>query len=79
MVPVGYMAKRVPKRSDRFPAPHVVAVFSVSNCHDENFTDYIPYWKDNGYWLVDSPEMIRTVARENSILLAGTPLCYYEA
>jgi hypothetical protein len=79
MVPVGYMAKRVPKRSDRLQAPHVVAVFSVSNCNGENFTDYIPYWKDNGYWLFDSPEVIRTVARENSILLAGTSLGYYEA
>jgi len=79
MVSVGYMAKRVPKRSDRFQAPHVVAVFSVSNCNGENFTDYIPYWKDNGYWLFDSPEAIRIVARENSILLAGTSLCYYEA
>ena len=78
MVPVGYMAKRVPKRSDRLQAPHVVAVFSVSNCNGENFTDYIPYWKDNGYWLFDSPEVIRTVARENSILLAATSLCYYE-
>jgi hypothetical protein len=53
MVPVGYMAKRVPKRSDRLQAPHVVAVFSVSNCNGENFTDYIPYWKDNGYGLFD--------------------------
>jgi hypothetical protein len=69
MVPVGYMAKRVLNRSDRFQAPHVVAVFSVSDCNCENFTDYIPYWKQNGYWLFDSPEVIRTVARENSILL----------
>lgn len=79
MVPVGYMAKRVPKRSDRFQAPHVVAVFSVSDCNCENFTDYIPYWKHDGYWLFDSSEVIRTLARENSILLAGTSLCYYEA
>jgi hypothetical protein len=79
MVPVGYMAKRVRKRSDRFQAPHVVAVFSVSDCNCENFTDYIPYWKHNGYWLFDSQEVIRTVARENSILLAGTSLFYYEA
>jgi len=73
------MAKRVPKRSDRFQAPHVVAVFSVSDCNCENFTDYVPCWKHNGYWLFDSPEVIRTVARENSILLAGTSLFYYEA
>ena len=48
MVPVSYMAKRVRKRSDRFQGPHVVAVFSVSDCNWENFTDYIPYWKHNG-------------------------------
>jgi hypothetical protein len=79
MVPVGYMVKRVRKRSDRFQAPHVVAVFSVSDCNCENFTDYIPYGKHNGYCLFDSPAVMRTVARENSILLAGTSLFYYQA
>jgi hypothetical protein len=51
---------------------------SVSGCVNDNFADYIKYWKHNGYWLFDSPEIIRAVARENSIQLEGTSLFYYE-
>jgi hypothetical protein len=36
------------------------------------------YWKHNGYWLFDSPEVIRGVAKENSVPLEGTFLFYYE-
>lgn len=89
MIPVGYMAKRVYKKEDWLkvgakkiflePASHVVDVYSVSNCLSEDFTDYIPYWKHNGYWLFDSPQMIKSVAAENSIQLEGTSLFYYEA
>src|SRR5580692_6897905 len=79
MIPVGYMAKRVHKRPDRFQAPHVVDVYSVSNCNCEDFADYIKYWKHNGYWFFDSPEIIKTVAKENAIQLGGTLLFYYEA
>lgn len=53
-------------------------VYSVSGCISEDFADYIPYWKHNGYWLFDSPELIGTVARENSVPLEGTSLFYYE-
>jgi hypothetical protein len=79
MTPAGYMAKRVQKRPDRFNAPHVVDIYSVSNCNCEDFADYIEYWKHNGYWFFDSPDIIKTVAKENSIQLAGTSLFYYEA
>lgn len=79
MIPVGYMAKRVCKRPDWLPAPHVADIYSVSNCVCKDFAHYIPYWKHNGYWLFDSPDMIRSVARENSISLEGTSLFYYEA
>jgi hypothetical protein len=54
-------------------------VYSVSGCVSEDFADYVNYWKHNGYWLFDSPEGIRTLARENSIELEGTSLFYYEA
>lgn len=79
MIPVGYMAKRVHKRPDRFQAPHVVDIYSVSNCNCEDFTDYIKYWKHNGYWFFDSPEIIKVIGKENSIQLEGTSLFYYEA
>lgn len=77
MIPAGYLAKRVQK-PERFQIDNVVDVFSVSGCINENFADYIEYWKHNGYWLFDSPEIIRAVAQENSIQLEGTSLFYYE-
>jgi len=78
MIPVGYMAKRVKRRPDWLQAPQVVDIYSVSNCQSENFADYIPFWKHNGYWFFDSPEIIKNVAEENSISLEGTSLFYYE-
>ncbi len=79
MIPVGYMAKRVYEKPDRFQASHVKDVYSVSNCNCEDFADYIQYWKHNGYWFFDSPEIIKMVATENAIRLEGTSLFYYEA
>ncbi len=73
------MAKLVRKKPDWLQAPHVEDIYSVSNCNCQNFADYIPYWKHNGYWFFDSPEIIKTVAKENSIQLGGTSLFYYEA
>jgi hypothetical protein len=78
MIPVGYMAKRVSKKPDWLPAPHVIDIYSVSNCQSEDFADYIPYWKHNGYWFFDSPEIIKNIATEHSISLEGTSLFYYE-
>jgi hypothetical protein len=78
MVPVGYMAKRVCTKPDWLNAQHVVDIYSVG-CVSGDFADYIAFWKHNGYWLFDSPEVIRVVARENSIDLCGTTLFYYEA
>jgi hypothetical protein len=78
MIPAGYMAKHVQKPKG-FHADSVVDVYSVSSCVNEDFADYIQYWKHNGYWLFDSPEIIRALAREHAIQLEGTSLFYYEA
>ena len=78
MIPVGYMAKRVSRKPDWLPAPHIIDIDSVSNCQSEDFADYIPYWKHNGYWFFDSPEIIKHIATEHSIPLEGTSLFYYE-
>jgi hypothetical protein len=80
MIPVGYMAMNISARPDWLKAPNVVDVYSVSSCVSKYFlTDYIPLWKHNGYWLFDSPEIIRAIARENSIDLQGAMLFFYEA
>ena len=78
MIPVGYMAKRVSKRPDWLKATQVIDIYSVSGCVSSDFTDYIEYWKHNGFWFFDTPEVIRGIAQENAIELEGTSLFYYE-
>jgi hypothetical protein len=79
MVPVGYMAKCIFKKPHWLLAPQVVDIFSVSGHVSKDFADYVNYWKHNGYWFFDSPEVIRTIAQDNSIDMSGTSLFYYEA
>jgi hypothetical protein len=78
MKPVGYMAKHIISRPQWLKAEHVIDIYSVSNCMSNNFADYINYWKHNGYWFFDSPEIIRQVAIEHSLDLTNTKLFYYE-
>jgi hypothetical protein len=77
MTPAGYMAKRV-KIPEGFHFDGVLDIYSLSGCVNDDFADYIQYWKHNGYWLFDSPEIIQAVSRENHIQLDGTSLFYYE-
>jgi hypothetical protein len=78
VIPVGYMAKSVYKKTDWLKKAQVVDIYSVSGCISENFADYIPFWKHNGYWFFDSSEIIKSIAVENSIPVEGTSLFYYE-
>lgn len=71
------MAKRVQKPKG-FQIDGIADVYSVSGCISEAFADYIEYWKHNGHWLFDSPQIIRTVAKAHSIQLDGSYLFYYE-
>jgi hypothetical protein len=36
------------------------------------------YWRHNGFWLFDSPDVILELARDHDIDLTGTKLFYYE-
>jgi hypothetical protein len=72
------MAKRVSPRPEWLAAEQVVDIYSVSHCISKNFAHYIPYWKHNGYWLFDTPDVIQHLARENAIDLEGASLFYYE-
>jgi hypothetical protein len=62
MIPIGYMAKRIQLRPEWLKAPQVVDVYSVSDCVNTNFADYVPFWKHNGFWVFDSPQAIREIA-----------------
>lgn len=79
MIPVGYICKKVAARPDWLKADAVFDVYSLSNCISEDFGDYINYWKHNGYWLFDSPQVIENIAKNEGIDLSGTTLFYYEA
>jgi hypothetical protein len=46
---------------------------------NDDFADYIGFWKHNGYWLFDSPSILVNLAREAGIDLTGTSLFYFEA
>jgi hypothetical protein len=78
MTPAGYMAKRVASKPDWLKANRVDDIYSVTGCISKDFADYINFWKHNGYWLFDSPEIIEQIAQEHGIELAGTTMFYYE-
>lgn len=78
MIPAGYMAKKAVTKPDWLKANGVEDIYSVSGCISKDFADYIKFWKHNGYWLFDSPEVIAQVANEQSIDLVGTTMFYYE-
>lgn len=79
MIPVGYMYKTVSKRPDWLKTSQVEDIYSVSGCVSEDFTDWINYWKHNGYWFFDSPQIIEELAKKNGISLSGMDLFFYKA
>jgi hypothetical protein len=78
MIPVGYMAKRITIRPEWLKAERVEDIYSVSSCMSNDFADYSTFWKHNGYWFFDSPEIIKEVSQQNSIELTKTVLFFYE-
>ena len=78
MIPAGYLAKTVSGRADWLKAGTVADIYSVSGCISSPFADYVQFWKHNGYWFFDSPDVIELLARDNGIDLSATHLFYYE-
>jgi hypothetical protein len=78
LTPAGYLAKTIVPPPGWGPFPGVVDVCSVSDCVNTNFADYIQEWKHNGYWLFDSPDRLREVAKDKGASLDGATLFYYE-
>ncbi|MCL2714740.1 MAG: hypothetical protein FWD68_09225 [Alphaproteobacteria bacterium] len=79
MRPIGYLFRRVAPRPGDFLPAAVERICSLSGCLSENFADYVGYWKHNGFWLFDSPAILRDLAKEHAIALDGLTLFYYEA
>jgi hypothetical protein len=79
MIPIGYMLKKVAQQPDWLNAPDVHLIYSLSGCVSENFMDYIPLWKHNGWWLFDDPSTLRALAVENRLMLDDLTMFYFEA
>jgi len=78
-LPIGYIAKTVVASPPGWLNPaRVNDIYSVSGCMSPYFADYIPYWRHNGFWLFDSPDILRSLAADQHIDLSGTTLFYYE-
>ncbi|QNN78569.1 hypothetical protein IAE60_03775 [Pseudoxanthomonas mexicana] len=75
---IGYMYKRV-ETPEGFDLPGILDVYSLGACVNDDFADYIGFWKHNGYFLFDSPAVMRALADEHEISLEGLRLFYYEA
>lgn len=78
MIPVGYLYKKVERAPAQLNAEAVEDIYSLSGCISRNFADYMDYWKHNGYWLFDSPEIMQEIARVEGIDLSEMSLFYYE-
>ena len=79
MLPMGYLYKHVVERPEWLHADNVIDIYSLGGCMSAEFDEeYIQFWKHNGHWLFDAPEIIELLAAENGIDLEGTTLFYYE-
>ena len=78
MIPVGYMYKSIALRPDWLKTDRVVHIYSLSGCISKSFADYINYWKHNGYWLFNSPDVMEEIASSAGISLSEMTLFYYE-
>jgi len=63
---IGYMYKRV-ETPEGFDLPGISDVYSLGACVNDDFADYIDFWKHNGYFLFDSPAVMRALADEHEI------------
>ena len=78
MKPLGYLYKTVAQKPDWIKTKSVYDIYSLSACVSKDFAEYINYWKHNGYWLFNSPNIIEEIAKNESIDLSRCMLFYYE-
>lgn len=79
MIPAGYLYKKIVARPDWLNAPgRPKLIFSMCSHISPDFADYIDFWRHNGFWLFDRPEIIEAIAMERRIDLTGLTCCYYE-
>lgn len=78
MIPAGYMAKNVVLKPDWLKTDQVFDIYSVSSCISKDFCDFYQYWKHNGFYFFNSPQIIKDLANEQNIDLDQTHMFYLE-
>jgi hypothetical protein len=53
------LAKRTEGSSGWNKPPQVLDAYSVNDCVNDNFADFVDYWKHSCWWFFDSPEVIQ--------------------
>lgn len=77
MIAAGYLYKRVESKPGWLSVSGIDDIYSVSGCVSEDFCDYIPHWRHNGFWLFDSLAVMNNLAEEQALSLKGfTPFFY---
>lgn len=72
------MAKKIVDRPSWMKCEKVQQIWSVSGCVSPNFTNYINYWKHNGYWLFDNPKTILEIMKLEGLNFNEFQLFFYE-
>lgn len=78
MIPLGYMAKFVMRKTQWLKGAHITDIYSVSSCMSKDFIDWTGFWRHNGYWFFDSPSIISEIAEEGGVDLRPATWFYYE-
>lgn len=78
MIPLGYMAKPISPGLDWLQNDRVEEILSVASHISDDFANWINFWKHNGYWFFDSPEIIAELIKEHAIPTDGLRWFYYE-
>lgn len=78
MIPAGYILRRVAAADPSMNLGNVVDLYSVSHCISRDFTDYIRYWRHNGYWLFNKPSDMDDILAQEGKSRDAFRLLYYE-
>lgn len=78
MISVGFMGKLISPCPEWILKDSVQSVYSVSNCISSDFCEESGYNLRNHYWFFDSPQIIMSLSKAESISLGLLALLYYE-
>ncbi|MBT8114029.1 MAG: hypothetical protein KJP04_01520 [Arenicella sp.] len=71
------MYKSISHRPDGLNAVNITDIYSVSDCISKDFTDWVNFWKHNGYWFFDRPDIMQSLAEDNKLSLSDMKLFFY--